>query len=247
MARVKKTRRVKRRRRVVKSGGRKSINSTTLTKTVTLPSINHPVVRYKKAIQRQQYVNMQFEYKSSGQVAGTLLAGQFFSVFEFRLNSMYDFEQFNRLENKQPLFYDQYVNPTDGYFNYTVNRWKTTIHIMNVGDEPFELFYNQSQLAASVDTLSKCRNNTLVQSKYIGAKGATNNRITFKAHGTPAGVLGVHYDAADLRGYYNTSPTAVCLGQLLCNNMLNTNNPVFYVKVIHTFYSTLGPIKQVIS
>lgn len=200
-------------------------------------------LRYMKPKQKDHSCRMQFSYKSGGKLTGA--TAQFQPLATFKLNSMWDFESGTTMENKQPLFFDQYISATNGYLYYKVEKWRTGFTLVNFGADALTIFYTQIDNTAKVDSITDSRNNTFVRKYHLGAKGSHNDKIYIKARGTPEQVLGWLPDPQGLLGSSTTDPSNVCYGYLSCYNQNNTNGAEIGITMNHTYYCRLSDINQV--
>lgn len=172
----------------------------------------------------------------------SITSGALGLIQRFRLNSLFDFDVDNNLDDKQPLYFDQMFSDTGPYKYYKVNAWKTKVTFTNTSSVPLHVYYDQGTIGSIIDadTPTEVQNRPGVQYRMVTAAANAKPQAVFTSFKTtksfaPRGVSsGLDYGSS-----WNNSPNNVIIGSLLATNISNEVTPfTCVISVQHTFYTT---------
>lgn len=173
------------------------------------------------------------------------------TYYSFALNGMFDFDVDNIIGNKQPLYFDELFTVDGPYRSYNVDKWTTTIEIINDSPDPLLCYWSQSTGVGEQDTLIEVQNRPNVRELILTQRDGDNNSGKIVASGSMKEVWGglKRVNPENAIGTHSSNPVGIAYGTLFLYNPggLVTTPVNCWIKVRHDFHFSAQTPDAIIS
>lgn len=159
-----------------------------------------------------------------------------------RLNSLYDFDNDNVLDNKQPLYFDTLVTATGPYRSAKCDSWSSRITVINNSTDPLQFYWCQADSIAEIDSNIEIQNRPGVQRLLLAPKGSSGDRGIIKSTGSMYKIFGDAVNPVSKISFATADPATVAFGTYVGYNPNAASVPDFWVSIQHDFSVELSNV-----
>lgn len=171
--------------------------------------------------------------------------------YNFALNGCFDFDVDNVIGNKQPLYFDELFTSDGPYRSYNVDKWTTTITVINDSVDPLLVYWAQGSSTSETDSLIEVQNRPNVRELILTQRDGDKNMGKIIAPGSMKEIWGglKRVNPENACGSPVSNPAALTYGTLFLYNPGGlVSTPVnCWIKVTHDFHLTAQQADAIIS